>query len=510
MTNDARDTRLSWALHEALGNEAPPDLVERTVARFAAGDGVRVPQPVERRQPRRWSVALASLLAAAVVAAFALWPRQDPSPGDASAQEPQKEPSVAVRSRSDIEALPATCTAVVGTSLDDDAVRALARLRNLQHLELRYPETLVRGLGLKTPPPDDPPCITGATFATLSQFAQLRTLRILGAHAMTESFPAGATDHEHEAITERTLDHLSRLPVLRELALSHFDVPAYALAVLPRLSALRTLDLSANYGVDAEAIEHIVRCHSLHSLSLQSCMAIPGSAIARLAVLPNLQDLDVGNIDGMDWRSGGGDFLGPATHHYQALAHAAFARGDCGVTDLALRALSTSTTLRTLLMPQPHCTQNGMQSLRDFAALERLDVFGFDGAPAGIDELADWLPPLLELSLCGDFGDTFCKKLRDGQPRLRHLEIPACYEITDRGLADLLRIASLRHLNISQSRGLTKEALPLLLAAVQLEYLDVSHIDWVTQEHLEALQRSLPNLRTLRDSVEDEDGLRGR
>lgn len=509
MTNDARDTRLSWALHEALGKEVPPDLVERTVARFAAGDSVRQMQLNELQKPNRPSYALASLLAAAVVAAFALWPRPDVGRSGATTQEPQSEPSREVRSRLEIEALPATCTAVLGTSLDDEAVRALTRLRNLQHLELRYPETLVRGLGLKTPPPDDPPCITGAAFATLGQFAQLRTLRILGAHAVTESFQGGAPKAERTAIAERTLGQLSRLPVLSELALSHFDVPAYALAVLPRLSALRTLDLSANYGVDAEAIEQVVRCDSLHALRFQSCMALPGAAIARLAELPNLEDLDVGNIDGMDWRSGGGDFLGPATRHYQALARAAFARGDCGVTDFALRALSSSKTLRTLLMPQPHCTQVGMQSLRDFAALERLDVFGFGSAPAAINELADWLPPLLELSLCGDFGDTFCKKLRDGQPRLRHLEIPACYEITDRGLADLLGIASLRHLNISQSRGLTKEALPLLLAARHLEYLDLSHIDWVTKEHIEALQRSLPNLRTLRDSVEDKE-LRGR
>ena len=496
MTDDARDTRLDWALREALGAEAPPDLARVTVARFRAGDAARVPSAAVPRHTH-WQAVAALLLACLVVATFALWPR--PAEPATPAQEPEP---VQVYSRADIDALPATTLAVSAVGLDDSALSALLRLRELRFLEIRYPEAMVLGLGLKTMPPKQPPCITATCFDTLAKLSKLRTLRIRGAHAITEAFPFGGSGGGPEAIANATIGHLERLPLLEELCLTHFDVPAYALAALSRLAALRRLDLSANYGVDAEVVVALLRCTRLQSLTLDACMALPGTAIARLAELPHLEHLAVANIDGMSWRSGGGDFLGPTTKDYEAQAHRAYDLGGCGVTDAALTGLSRAKSLRTLLMAERSCSLLGVRALRDFQSLERLDLFGFGSSTTETDVLADSLPPLLMLSACGEFDDSFCNKLRRRQPRLEHLELPACYAITDQGLAQLLRIGTLRHLDIRQSRGLSAAAMPLLLAATQLEYLDLRHIDWVTKAHVLELQRALPRLRTLLANVE--------
>ncbi len=506
MTSDAHRQRLEWALGELTGAAVPPDLAARTAARFAAGDGRRLPPPSAIadaiRPPRRWLVAAALVFGTAVVGALVCW-RGDLAPAPAQDAKPEPAP-VQVASRQEIEALPADTRAVVGQGLDDAAVTALLRLRELRSLELVYREAMALGLELKMAPPVAPPCITGRSFGTLAQLGKLRVLRLRGAHAITESFPLGGSAEDAAAITATTLGELARLPLLEELALSHFDVPSYALATLPRLQSLRRLDLTANYGVDATAVAALSRCTGLEVLTLRACMTLPAAAIGQLSALPRLRELDVGDIDGMAWRSSPGEFFGPATAAWLADARTRANAGVCGVTDAALRSLAAAPALRCLRMTQPRCTLAGFDALRDFPVLERLELFGFGGEPMQVDALAELLPPLRELVACGAFGDAFCRELRRRQPRLERLELPACYAITDAGLAELLRIDTLRELDVRQSRGLTAGAMTALCAARQLEVLDLRHVDWVTAEHVQTLRAALPRLRTLRTNVGDD------
>src|SRR5262249_30325629 len=101
----------------------------------------------------------------------------------------------------------------------------------------------------------------------------------------------------------------------------------------------------------------------------------------------------------------------------------------------------------------------------------------------------------------GDYTDVFCRALRARLPKLAWLELPACYRITDAGLAELVQIPSLRHLDIRQSRGLTEAAMTSLRAASQLEFLDLRHIDWVAQRHVADLRARLPQLQELLSNV---------
>lgn len=502
MSNDPKDMRLDWALGETLGRESPPDLAAATVERWRRGEASALPANGPRSTS--WRTSIGWLLAAAVVFAFAWLAQPETTDGrEALVQDPATgtERMPTVTSRAEVDALPEGSLGVVGVGLDDDAVRGLVRLRRLRWLELRYPEALTLGLGLKTPPPENPACVTGAAFEILGSLSQLRTLRLVGAWGLTESFPPDATSRA--AIAQSTIGQFERLPLLRELALSSFDVPAWALEPLPRLPSLRELDLSANYGVDADAVAILVRCERLERLDLHACMTLEGAAIAKLAGLPALADLDVGDLDGLGWRSGIRPFLGPVAKQSEQEAHAAFGARVVGVTDMALAGLANAKSLRRLRMTQPRCTMAGMKHLDTFPLLVDLDVFGFGSEPARPDELADFLPQLEKLAACGAFGDAFCRALRAKQTKLRSLELPACYAITDAGLAELLAIPTLRDLDVRQSRGLTAAAMPLLERAVHLERLDLRHVDWVTKEHEQKLRAALPNLKSLRTSASD-------
>src|SRR5262249_41943934 len=262
--------------------------------------------------------------------------------------------------------------AVLGTDLDDDAAAALLRLRDLRELEIRYPYAMVLGLGLKTTPPKDPRCITGKSFDVFAQLTKLQSLRLRGAYGLDETCVTGGSGPGPEAIVAATLGQLERLPVLEDLALSHLDLPAYALAALPRLRSLRRLDLTANYGVDGDSIGALLQCTSLQSLSLHACMKLPGIAIARLAGLPALEELDVGDLDGINWRSapdlgGNNADAGEKARHERmakelrvATERRRKAEPDLGVTDDALRGLSHAPKLRVLDIAQARCTLDGL------------------------------------------------------------------------------------------------------------------------------------------------------
>ncbi len=502
--NQARANHLDWALREACGAESPPDLAAATVARLHAGDARLLPPlPHTAARPRRLAAALLFLGAAAVTAVTMIVSAPH---NDAGAPQDPPPPPASVSSRAEIEKLPVDTRVVLGTGLDDDAVAALLRLRELRELDLRYPEAMTLGLGLKVTPPTDPPCITGKSFSTFAGLSKLRALRVHGAHAITESFPPDTEASGQPAIVAATLGQLELLPLLEELALTHFDVPAWALAELPRLTSLRALDLTANYGVDGDAIAAIVQCRSLRRVSLHACMTLPGSAIARLAELPELDELDVGAIDRMSWRSSPGDFFGPVTRRWQQLA-AEQARDGCGATDAALRSLAAAKRLRILRLQQPgNCSRAGFAALAGFVALEELDLGGIPAVAGVVPFAATDLPPRLRrLAATGAFDDDWCIALAAHLPHLEALELPACYEVHDRGLAALLLLPALRWLDIRQSRGLTPRALDGFAAARKVAFVDLRHIDWVTAEHVATLRRTLPNLLTIVANTENSD-----
>ncbi len=475
-TEEALERRIEAGLAELLGGERCPDLSRAVSTRHRRGESVVEPPEPRHRQRLLWAAALLVLGLGAVLAVALLdrgGARVDESTAD---QDPLPEP-VVVHSRQEIEGLPVDTRAVQGIDLTDDDVRALARLRELASLELRCPRLVVTGLGLKTFGNGPSPSITAAGLETISQLARLRRLRMVGTHRLAAALGPSA---EPEAAS--ALDGLERLPMLEELELSYFDTGATALAVLPRLANLRRLSLRANHGFAGDGLDHIARCSRLRELDLGFCQQLGGADLARLGNLESLEVLDLEALDGLNWRSATDD---PHTDRLSAPA-------DLGVTDRALDAWADLPRLRVLRIAQAHCTEAGLAAFADSETLEELDVFG---AQALGDSLPDSLPTgLRSLTVCGEFTDAFCARLRARCTALESLTMPACYRMGDAGLAELVRIGTLRDLDLRQSRGLTPAAMDSLRAATQLRSLDLRHIDWFGDEQADELREALPEL----------------
>jgi hypothetical protein len=88
--------------------------------------------------------------------------------------------------------------------------------------------------------------------------------------------------------------------------------------------------------------------------------------------------------------------------------------------------------------------------------------------------------------------------------QLRHLDVAACYKITDAGVANLIALPELRVLDLRQCRALTPGCIDLLAKAQQVEDLDLRHIEWVTAAQVQKLRAAMVSLRVLRTNVEDE------
>ncbi|MCU0865683.1 MAG: hypothetical protein MUC36_18005 [Planctomycetes bacterium] len=474
------DPVLDWALGERIGGERAPDLVSAVRSRLGAGTPIEAPAA-----PARAWLFVAALLGVAVVVALAIW-RPEAVVRQAGPQEPREPVPAVVRRLADAEQLPATTRAVEVIDGDDATIAALSRLRDLESLIVRVPFHENTRLGLRQVLPLVQTHVTAAIWQQLPSFTKLRRLELSG------TLLAGRA-------TPQQLAGLERLPLLSTLALRYLDTDTELIAVLPRLRSLQHLDLSFNHGFTEGWVEPLLACRGLRSLSLRGCQQLRSADLARLCELSELEELDVGSIDGINWRNRG-DHLDDVEREVLARAQRATDRIGMGPRDDALAAWARCPKLKVLDIRSGHWSSAGLAALGACRTLRVLNAFG------GQDPAAGWvaaMPPELErLEVCGDYRDDFCAAVATHCKALRHLTIAACYEITDRGLAAVVAMPSLRGLDMRQMRGLTVASIDTLLAAQQIEELDVRHCDFVTAEHVVQLRRSLPKLQKLATSVD--------
>ncbi len=486
MTNERDDGELEplgidWALGERLGGERPPDLRAAVRAKLARG--------AMRRRPQRVLQAALMLLGLAAVCGVAFWPKPVILPTPITAPTPQEPQPTQVSSLADVAALPAGTRAVAAIGVGDAVIEALTRLRELEVLIVREPWNESYGLGLKTTAPPAPEHVTHASWRQFAKFTKLRRLELSGTVMMGQVDQGG---------TARSLALLECLPLLESLTLRCFDARPELLAQLPRLPNLRALDLSFNHGFLADGIESVLQCRRLRELSLRGCQQLQGDWLARLHQLTELEKLDLGLIDGMNWRSGP-SFLDDTE---QQVIRRAAERFAAGVNDLALAEIAKSPKLRVLDISSGRWSGKGLAELGKCTTLRDLNLYG--GQERGHDFVADLPQDLERLEVCGDFTDGFCAAVREHLPKLRQLCVAACYQITDRGLADLCAMPSLRVLDMRQMRGLTAASSATIGKATQLEELDVRHDDWVTARHVCQWRRQLPKLRKVESDFSEQ------
>lgn len=464
---------IDWALGERLGGERPPDLRAAVRAKLSGS--------ALRPRPQRLLQAALMLLGLAAVLGVAFWPKQTLGPTPIVAPTIQEPQPAQVSSLADVAALPAGTRAVEAIGVGDAVIEALTRLRELEVLVVRESWNEAYGLGLKTMPPVAPEQITHASWRQFAKFTKLRRLELSGTVLLGQVDKAGSAG---------SLVLLECLPLLESLTLRCFDARPELLAQLPRLLNLRKLDLSFNHGFLADGIESVLQCRMLRSLSLRGCQQLQGTWLARLHQLAELEELDLGLIDGMNWRSGPG-FL--SDEEQQLIRKSAESRA-AGVDDQALAGIAKAPKLRILDISSSRWTGRGLAELGKCTTLRELNMFG--GQEHGSGFVADLPKDLERLEVCGEFTDAFCAAVREHLPKLRHLCVAACYQITDRGLADLCAMPSLRVLDMRQMRGLTVASAATIGQAVQLEQLDLRHNDWLTVSHVLLLRNTLPKLRS--------------
>jgi len=496
---DDDDLVLEQALQERLGGESPPDLVAAVRSRLLAS---RAPSPTSPR-PRLWTAA-AVLLGALVVVAVATLPRRDGERGAASTQDPARLERVHVGMQTDVAALPADTRAVEAVGIDDAKFAELARLRELEVLIVREPWNESFGLSLKMAAPRHARHVTAAIWSHVVRFTKLRTLELHGTvHAGFFDSPGiELQPADWSGDVQRVADGfagLERLPGLENLTLRCMDTADVVLHQLPQLASLRRLDLSFNHGFEEAGIDAILQCRGLRALSLRGCQQLHGRLLARLHELPELAELDVSAIDGINWRAGSAELPMFGARQLLERARRLADRFGMGPTDAALAGLGKCVRLAVLDIGGGHWTTDGMASLGACRSLRELRATGGQGQ--GADWVAALTPDLERLEVGGGHANSLCDNIAAHLTSLSHLGIAACDRITDRGLARVARMPSLRALDMRQMRGLTVASVDALLAATQLEELDVRHCDFVTAAHVVALRRALPKLRRLDTSV---------
>jgi len=484
---------MDWSLHERLGGEQPPDLVAAVRSRLETAEIEGGSGPRAARGGQRWLVAALVLLGVTAVFGVALWPK---GAGERVpvAPVPVQEPKPAnVYSVADVAALPADTRAVEAIDVDDAVIEALTRLRDLEVLIVREPFHESFGLSLKMPAPKTPRHITISSWPQFAKFTKLRRLELSGTEMVYVQ--RTAVDEVRDPI-----GWLERLPLLEHLALRFLDTRAAVLQRLPVLRSLRSLDLSFNHGFVEDGVLALRQCRSLRKLSLRGCQQVHGTWLAHLHELPELEELDLSAIDGMNWRSGWTVFLDDQTR--KMVQDAADSAG-VGVDDVALEGLANAPRLRVLDISGGRWTNAGLRALGACKTLTELNMFG--AHEAGPDFVAALPKDLQRLEVCADYTDRFCTAVRQHLTRLRHICVAACYRITDAGLAELCAMPSLRVLDMRQMRGLTAATVDHLARAVQLEELDVRHCDFVTTAHVTRLRRALPKLTRLQSNFTDEE-----
>ncbi len=492
------DPVLEWALHERLGGEQPPDLLGAVRAQLARGPETHA-VPAGRRG-QRVAMAALLLLGAAVVVGVAVWPRERAA-ATAPAQDPAPEPARhTVQTLNDVAALPDTAAAVEAVGADDAVLAAIAmRCPELRVLVVREPWNEAFGLSPKMQVPADAKHVTPAVWRHVFALKKLRTIRFSGTTRAGVVEPGAMADF---------VTGLESLPLLTSLTLRCMDTPDAVVALLAKARGLRHLDLSFNHGFEAEGVDGIVKCRSLRSLSLRGCQQLHDRVLAKVAALPELQDLDLSAIDGINWQVGPGAPLPAAVTALRERARRLADRLGMGPGEQTFTALGATKRLRSLDVSGAHWRTQQL-ALLGGAFLDDTEVGVVLRATGGqVDGIAfvAALPKNLErLEVGGSYGDDFCTALAAHLPNLRSLNVAACDHVTDAGIATLAAMPSLRELDLRQMRGLTAACIDALALATPLEQLDLRHCDFVTPEHVVRLRRALPRLRELQTSVAQTD-----
>ncbi|MCR9246970.1 MAG: hypothetical protein NXI31_18200 [bacterium] len=401
------ERHLDLMITERLARDSAPDVSLRTVTALEGS----------RQQPRRlWPRVACVLFGLAIVLVIANEVREDRSQ---PAQQPALGPVVTVRTIDEIEQLPADADNVRVELHSADAVRRLARLRQLRRLDVSYEV------------PDASPWHDAKRPAFFPEAADW-----IGMLTSLEELDISG----HGPITG--LERLATLSRLRRLRIFHALIDPACLAVLKRLPKLEDLTLDAVLTLDRDAPwidmrhpEHGVPSFAgtgrLRRLTLSACI-VDAAAMKVIAQNP-LQRLELYGLHRKQ-KSEDPDNALPASA-YVPLARIA-----------TLRELVFGETVSPELVA-------GLHELPHLTSLDLTAADGLEGSAIGA-AIAK-LPHLTRLEVDGSFIDSAALLALTDATNLVDLGLGGDAQCTDAILAEVCAMPNLRHLRMPDAPGFT-------------------------------------------------------
>ncbi|HWC96760.1 MAG TPA: hypothetical protein VG456_08425 [Candidatus Sulfopaludibacter sp.] len=369
--------------------------------------------------------------------------------------------------------------------LSDDGLLHLARMGQLQHLELsEYPggKLTDRGLEVLQHLPDLrhfemtwQAGITDAGLANLRYCDRLERVDVMGSPtgdgviAALQGKPNLAVFHTGRLVTDAGLSLLKNFPALANLLI---DGPFTddGLAELAGMDALTDLDLFWNVtGITAQGFAHLRKLPNLESLGCDGNLA-DDAALRYIGEMPSLRKLRAQEAAATDTG-------------FEALAASrtleGFWGGECpNFGSRAFLAFSQIATLRRLGVSLHNVDAAALSALPRFPSLRELTPIGLkDDDFRYVGECR-----LLERLTC-----MYCRETTDlATEHIAGLPLKYYYagltQITDRSLEILGRISSLEQVELYECLGVTDAGLPALAALPNLREVSFNGLPGVTLE----------------------------
>lgn len=290
--------------------------------------------------------------------------------------------------------------------LTDADLEKLARLPNLESIQLGY--TKITDLGLEKLTPLEnvkvldlryAENITDAGIAHLRHWTGLEHLDVRGTKVTSSLFEHLSKmrklrflDVAHTRVSDERFEELIHLERLERFAFGGNKMSGVALPLLESLPSLRELDVSGEQRTDSGLwsvsvtdfnIEAIARLRRLEALDLGET-DISDRGVARLAELKDLRELDLSGT-----RVTGKGIA--ALAKLPELRHLKLWRAE-GIDDAAVESLLELENLEVLELPETRVTAEGLSRLSGLKDLEKLFIGGLDVTRDEVEALRAALP----------------------------------------------------------------------------------------------------------------------
>lgn len=258
------------------------------------------------------------------------------------------------------------------------------------------------------------------------------------------------------------LELLANLGKLRLLRMSSVPVDDDGLAALPKMLALRDLELVGVRTFGDRGLASLAQCRELTRLDLSGCDQLTDQQLCTVGQLTRLRDLNLSHTRvGEDTVTA----LLPLTQLERLTLD------KCNFSDAAARSLGGMQKLATLKLSNN----------------SKLSSAGLLELPVSLREL--------HLSQCTGFDKSACAILRDRFPQLAMLNAGAAEWIDDEGLAAILENQAMHHLMINGCTKMTLASYKTLRAARNLHRLSAIFSSCLDDDLQKQLATERPDMK---------------